>query len=142
LLTISPAIDVITGLTIAPSAFFARPRGPSVLVAAKRTYGAIVHYTGSQAATTTFTVQQPAAGRRQGKRCSKPSRKNRHRQACTRYVRVGGFKHIDKSGLTRFRFTGRLKGRALKPGRYRLQAIPRNLAGVGSAVYRNFRIRG
>jgi hypothetical protein len=137
-----PAIDVITSLNIAPSAFFARPRGPSVLAAAKRTYGAIVRYTGSQAATTTFTVQHPTAGRRQGKSCRKPNRKNRRAKACTRYIRVGSFKHVDKSGLTHFRFTGRVKGRALKAGRYRLQAIPRNLAGTGRAVYRNFRIRG
>jgi hypothetical protein len=136
-----PRLDVITAMTISPRAFFARPRGPSVLAAAKRTYGAVVRYKGSQPATTTFTVQRPHAGRRQGGRCRKPTRANRHGRACTYYGRVGSFKHADKAGTIRFRFTGRVRRHALKPGRYRLQAIPRNLAGRGRAVYRKFRIR-
>jgi hypothetical protein len=140
-LTIRVGLDVISALTMVPSSFFAKPSGPSVTAAAKRTYGTVVRYRGSQAATTTFTVQKPKRGRKQGKICRKPSSKNRHGKACTYYTGVGSFKHVDRVGAIHFRFTGRVKGRALGPGRYRLQAIPRNQAGRGRAAYRSFRIK-
>lgn len=138
---IARGLDVISALTMTPSSFFAKPSGPSVVAAAKRTYGTVVRYRGSRPATTKFVVQRPRAGRRQGKTCRKPSRGNRRGKACVYYGSVGSFKHVDKAGKIRFRFTGRVRGSALKRGRYRLKAIPRNAAGRGRAVYRNFRIR-
>ena len=135
-------LDRITGLKISPSAFFAKRSGASVVPAAKRPVGALVRYTGTQPALTTFTVQAAKAGRRQGNKCRKPSRKNRRGKRCTRYAGVGSFKHTDAAGAVRFRFTGRVRGHALKRGRYRLKAVPRNAAGSGRAVYRKFRIKG
>jgi hypothetical protein len=138
-----PAVlDTITGLRISPSAFFAKRSGASVVPAAKRPVGAVVRYTGTQPATTSFSVQHARAGRRQGRACRKPSRKNRRGRRCTYYTGAGSFKHKDAAGAVRFRFTGRVGGRALRKGRYRLKAVPRNAAGVGRAVYRKFKIRG
>jgi hypothetical protein len=37
-------------------------------------------------------------------------------------VLVGSFTHHDKLGINRLRFTGRLRGRALSPGSYELDA--------------------
>jgi hypothetical protein len=135
-------LDRITGLKISPSAFFAKRSGASVVPAAKRPVGAVVRYTGTQPATTSFTVQAARPGRRQGNTCRKPSRKNRRGKRCTRYAGVGSFKHKDAAGAVRFRFTGRVRGRALRRGRYRLKAVPRNPAGSGRAVYGKFRIKG
>jgi hypothetical protein len=139
--TAAPAkLDAITGLKITPSAFFARSSGPSV-VAARRATGAIVSYTGTQAATTTFTVQRARTGRKRGKACRRPSRANRRGKRCTYYTGAGSFKRVDAAGVVRFRFTGRVNGHTLKPGRYRLKAVPRNAAGSGRAAYAKFRIK-
>jgi len=135
-------LDKISGLKISPGAFFAKRSGASVVPAAKRPVGAVVRYSGTQPATTTFTVQAAKAGRRQGGACRKPSSKNRRGKRCARYVGVGSFKHRDAAGAVRFRFTGRVRGHALRRGRYRLKAVPRNPAGSGRAVYRKFKIKG
>jgi hypothetical protein len=135
------SIDQISGLSITPSTFAAAPSGPTVLAAKRRTYGALVSYTDSQPATTTFTVQRPAAGRRAGRNCVKPSKRNRKRKRCTRYLSVGSFTHADGAGANHFRFTGRLGGHKLKSAKYRLRAIPRNIAGTGRAAYTQFRVK-
>jgi hypothetical protein len=129
----------LRALRISPSAFRAASRGGSVTSAKKA--GAVVSYTDTQAATTTFTVQRPAAGRRQGHACRKPSARNRHGKRCTRYLRVGSFTHADAAGGNRFRFTGRVRGHKLGPGRYRLRGIPDNAAGAGPAAAKAFRIK-
>jgi hypothetical protein len=41
----------------------------------------------------------------------------------------GAFTHRANRGLNRFTFTGRLRGRRLPPGRYRLRAVATDLAG-------------
>jgi len=80
--------------------------------------------------------------RKRGTKCGKPSKKNRRGKRCTYYTRAGSFKHVDAAGAVRFRFTGRVSGHALKVGRYRLKAVPRNAAGRGRAAYVKFRIKG
>jgi DNA-binding beta-propeller fold protein YncE len=141
-------IDRISNLAMTPSTIVAAPAGPAVVVAQalsaapkKRSTGAIVSYADSQPATTTFTVQRPATGRRVGRRCTKPNKKNRGHRRCTRYQDVGSFTHVDAAGPNRFRFTGHLPGGTLRPGKYRLQAVPRNLAGAGPAAIKAFRVR-
>jgi uncharacterized delta-60 repeat protein len=134
-----PATPALTGLAIRPSAFPAAAKGGSI--AARRSKpGAVVGYTNSMAATTTFTVKRAMPGRKRGKSCVKPTKSNRKAKRCTRYVRVrGSFKHADKAGRNSFRFTGRLGRKALKPGRYRLSAKPaigRRSGKVATAAFR------
>lgn len=133
-----PTPGRITGLLLSPPIFFAARRGAST---AARSVGALVSYVDSEPATTTFTVQRAGAGRRAGGRCVASARRNRGRARCTRYVSVGSFAHADAAGANRFRFTGRVGGRTLAPGRYRLQAIPTNSAGRGLPAYRNFEVK-
>jgi DNA-binding beta-propeller fold protein YncE len=143
--TIAAALRVgsVVDLKITPTTIVAAPSGASVGAAAakRRKFGGIVSYVESQPATTAFTVQRPAAGRRVGGRCVKPSKSNRSRKRCTRFVAVGGFTHVDAVGANRFRFRGRLRGHKLRPGRYRLRAIPRNAAGTGRAAFKPFRVK-
>ena len=141
--TTGPVISRLSRLRIAPSAFPAAGGGGSVVAAArKRRTGAVVSYTASQPATTRFTVQRKVAGRRQAGRCRKPTKRNRRGRSCKRWVRVGkSFTQPAKEGANRFRFTGRVSGRKLKPRRYRLRAVPVNGAGTGGAVNRAFRIK-
>jgi hypothetical protein len=134
-----PVVGVLTGLTISPAAFFAAPKGPTI--AKRRRYGAKISYRDSQAATTTFTVLRQSSGRRQGRSCRKPSRRNRHGRRCTLLTKVGSFTHADRAGADSVRFSGRINGRKLASGAYTLQAVPRDAAGIGAAVRKSFRIK-
>jgi hypothetical protein len=53
----------------------------------------------------------------------------------------GGSRHQGKRGRNRFKYTGRLYGRKLAPGSYRLRAIAKDPAGNKSRTKRaRFRI--
>jgi hypothetical protein len=106
----------------------------------KRKPGAIVSYIDTQSATTTFTVQHLVEGRRQGHSCVKPTKHNRSHGRCTRTATIGAFAHAGAVGANRFRFTGRVNGRKLAPGSYRLRVILRNAAGNAPAIYVPFRV--
>jgi streptogramin lyase len=56
---------------------------------------------------------------------------------CTRSRAAGGFTRTSKTGTSRFRFTGRIAGKRLAAGRYRLVATPQG----GTARRAGFRIR-
>jgi hypothetical protein len=101
-------VPTLGELKISPSSFRAAGKGKG-----KGKAGATVNYTDTQASSTTFTVR----------RCVKFT-KHGHRK-CTRYVKVGSFKHADRSGRNSFHFGPRLGRRPLAPGAYRLDAAPR-----------------
>jgi hypothetical protein len=44
-------------------------------------------------------------------------------KACTRWLRAGTLKALQTSGSQSMRFSGRFKGRALKPGGYRARVV-------------------
>jgi hypothetical protein len=128
----APAVSL---LRLDPTTFVAAARGGSV--AALRPVGTRVSYRLSAAAAVTFRVEKRLPGRRVAGRCVVPTRSNRGRPACTRHVPLAGsFRHAGGRGTNRFGFTGRLRGRSLPPGPYRLVAMP---AG-GSAARAGFRI--
>jgi uncharacterized delta-60 repeat protein len=128
-------VATISRLGITPAVFAAAPSGPSIA----KTIGAQVSYENTQAATTMLTVLKPARGVRYKGSCAKPSR-HRHGKRCTRWVAVGRFTHADKVGLNSFRFTGRVYGHKLRPGRYKLRARPRFAGPAGQAIEVSFRI--
>lgn len=112
-----PGPRTLAELRIAPKRFRARRRGPSIA----RALGAIVSYRASSAGTTTFTLRRAV---------------RRHGSLRFKSVR-GKFRHADRAGANRFRFSGRLRGR-LRPGVYRLAGSP---GGTGArAVHARFRI--
>ncbi len=90
----------------------------------------------------TFRVERAAKGRRVGRRCRPQTRRNRSRRPCRRYVTLrGSFRRAGKAGANRFRFTGRLRRRKLRPGSYRLRARAVDTAGNRSRIARKrFRI--
>jgi hypothetical protein len=131
----------LTGMTLSPRAFRAARVGPSA-VAAKTRFGTRVRYTLNETAHVRFRVARPAPGRRaRPGRCVASSRRNRKGPKCTRIALLaGGFSHAGKSGVNTLRFTGRLAGRRLRPGAYRLLATPSSGGRVGSTVAAGFRI--
>jgi uncharacterized repeat protein (TIGR01451 family) len=125
-----PPIPVLSDLTLTPRSFLAA-RGTDVT------------YSVTQAATTTLTVHRRARGVRKGKRCVKPPRKppRRKPKRCTRLVRQGTITHQDPAGPVSFHFSGRLRGKALKPGSYRVSAVARNFSGASPAVRAGFTVK-
>jgi hypothetical protein len=104
--------------------------------------GTTVRYTLNIGASVRFTVVRLLPGRRaKGGRCVKPTRLNRNARKCTRRVRVrGSFTRTGSAGPNRFRFMGRIGGRKLTPGDYRLVATPTAHGVRGRATSTPFHI--
>lgn len=116
--------------------FAAASRGDSVVAVKRRKrpkVGTHVRYTLSEPATVVFAVERAVKGRKVRGRCRKPTSKNRRAKRCTRYVKLqAGFTHAGVRGRNRFKFTGRLSGRRLRPARYRLVATAHDAVGNDS----------
>jgi hypothetical protein len=126
-----PAAPTISSLRLDPVAFAARRRGPSARSAASSAQrrGTTVSFRVDAAASVAFRVVR--------RRCAKSTR----RRSCNRFVPVpGNFTRAAAMGTNRFRFSGRIGGRVLKPGAYRLQATPSSGALVGPLAKAGFRI--
>jgi hypothetical protein len=132
---------VLSSVQLSSEAFTAADRGASLTARLrnKRKTGTDVRYRDSQAATTTFSVLQRRVGHRKGRRClaGRPTRRQRR---CTRLVSLGSFSHADQASNVTVHFTGRMRGRKLKPGRYLLALTPRANGKTGRTVQRPFRI--
>jgi hypothetical protein len=123
---------VLSSLAIRPRRFRVAGRAPR---------GARVSYVLSDAARVRLTVERAARGRRVGGACVRPSRGNRGRRACTRFVRVpGALRRRARSGANRTAFSGRIGGRRLRPGRYRLAALAANASGTSATRRARFRV--
>jgi hypothetical protein len=139
------ATATVTGESISPFSFRAAPSGPSARSARRVRYGARVTFTLNVAARVRFTVQRLRSGRRVRRRgrtvCVRPTSGNRSRPRCTRVARLrGSFFRTGRAGANRFRFMGRIGGRRLTPGRYRLLATPLVNGGAGRSRAARFRI--
>jgi hypothetical protein len=94
-----------------------------------------VVYNLSAPATVTFRVERVASGRRARGRCTGASAASRSSIACSRFRRLAGtVTDAGDDGANTFAFRGRLRGRPLAPGRYRLRAVATDHAGSASPV--------
>lgn len=137
-LNIIAPTPVLTDLDINPLSFAARRIGPAITNNFPSTS---ISYRLNTNAQVRFTVGARRGGRRVGSTCRRPTRALRGRRPCTRYVRVrGSFAHDGTAGTNSLRFSGRLSGRSLGLGRYRLFAEPRNSTGQGRTLRQSFRV--
>ncbi len=137
-INVVPPLPVITDFDLDPLSFEARRLGPAITTNVPNTG---ISYRLNTSAAVRFTVRARRAGRRVGSSCRKPTGALRNRRVCTRYVRVrGSFTHVGTEGTNFLRFSGRLSGRRLALGRYRLYAKPRNATGSGRTLRQSFRI--
>ena len=134
-----PQSPSISSARLSAAVFRAANSGASVARARRPPIGTTISYRDSTAATTTFTVFKIVTGHNQGGRCVAGSPGPRQRR-CTRRVPIGAFIHGDTAGSVRVRFSGRVHGHKLKPGRYLLVLTPRANGATGSAVTLAFRI--
>jgi hypothetical protein len=129
---------VVSALAVSPKKFKAAKKGASIAKSA----GASVSYTLSEAATVAFKVERASVGRKSGSKCVKAGKKNAKAKKCTRWTALkSSFTTTGTAGVNKFKFTGRLKGKQLKPGAYRLSAVPTDLAKlVGLPATAKFKI--
>lgn len=129
----------ITSARLTPKTFRAATRGATITRRRRAPQGTTLTYTDSEAATTTFRIFKPVIGHKQGRKCA-AGRPRKLGLRCTRYVLSGSATHTDAAGKTKVHFSGRVKGRKLRAGSYRLMLTPVAGGTVGKTVALTFRI--
>lgn len=128
----APAEGQLDSLAVKPQKFRAGNVPGAVASKKKRApLGATVSYSLSAAATVEFHVEHGGAGRRVGGKCVKQTSGNKGHKKCTIYKPLKGrFSVQGAAGSNKFKFSGKVGGKALKPGPYRL------VGSAGSAIRR------
>jgi hypothetical protein len=117
----APPVAKLESLAVAPRMFRVLRSGEAVAGARKAPRGTTVTYRVSVSTTVEFRVERKLRGRMVRGRCVKQTRANRTNRPCPRFKGVGNsFSHLGAAGENRFTFSGRLSGRPLRPGAYRL----------------------
>jgi virginiamycin B lyase len=132
----------VSSLKMSPTSFRAAAKGASVSKKKKKKgkTGTKVTYTITTAASTKFTVERKQKGRKKGRKCVAPKKARKGRK-CTRYAKVkGSFTHAGVAGKNTFKFSGRVRGKKLKPGNYRLVAVAKTATSTSKLKRKNFRI--
>jgi glucose/arabinose dehydrogenase len=80
--------------------------------------GTVFNYILDKAGTVTIGIAQPASGRRVGKTCEPPSRRNARKGKCQRLATLVTLTRVSHGGRNQVPFSGRIRGKALKPGTY------------------------
>jgi hypothetical protein len=126
----APAVDRTAPLLTALSA---KPRSFRTRRHAGRAAGTTVRFTLSEAATVRLGLERATTGRRVGGGCVRQTRANRSRRSCVRYVVIRGvLARKLAAGAARVRFDGRLGGKRVATGRYRLVLVATDAAGNAS----------
>jgi hypothetical protein len=94
--------------------------------------GTVFSFRLNQEARVTIDILRKNAGRKVKRRCRKPGARNRTKRKCD--LRVARLFRNAHSGDNRVPFTGRIRNRALKPGRY--QALFTATGGGGRSKAR------
>lgn len=119
-----PAAPAVSSLKLSPRAFRVSGKGK------RSPLGTTVSYSLSAPGTVNFTVQRKSNGRRVAGKCVGQTRGNASKPACPLFKPLrGSFSRAGAAGANSFRFDGKLGGKALAPGAYRLLAT----AGAGSS---------
>lgn len=87
----------------------------------------------NEAAKIGVKIEQRLPGRRVGRKCKKPTSGNASKKKCSRYVRLGSRNKQGKAGWTAIAFNGKLEGKPLDPGGYRITAVATDSAKGRSA---------
>ena len=131
-------LPVITKLKVAPKKFL--PKGVSGKSKGKR--GTKFKYRLNEQASVSFKIERKLPGRKVGGKCKKKTKGNARRAKCTLFRRLGSRPAQGKAGANVLAFNGKLKGKPLRPGGYRLTAVATDSAqGRSVAATAAFKIR-
>jgi hypothetical protein len=128
----------LRGLTFSRRSFTAARSGASTGPDTKitPTTGSRISFSLSETGKVKFTVERRLSGRKLRGRCVTPSR-SRSGKRCTRWIAVkGSFSLPASAGKNTFVFRGRVGGKTLKPGDYRLNGKATDNARNASPVRR------
>jgi hypothetical protein len=129
----------IQSLSLAPTTFRVVNAGEAIFSAKKKMkapVGTTVAYSLSGKATTEFFVERRAPGRKVKGKCKPVTKANRAKKKCAFFrLNKTGFAHSGATGNNTFKFSGRIGGKGLAPGSYRLVA---SAGGTGRTT--NFKI--
>jgi hypothetical protein len=102
--------------------------------------GTRFRYTLSEPARVTITIERVLPGRVRGRgarrKCVKPTARNRSARRCKRYRRATRLVAEEQAGRQSTAFSGRVRGRALRRGRYRARLVATDALGARSAERR------
>ncbi|MDQ3631189.1 MAG: hypothetical protein M3417_07995, partial [Actinomycetota bacterium] len=131
-----PRVPVaVFGFSMTRSTFCVGGRCP----AARR--GTVLRFGSSVPAQVEFLLDRRLTGRRVAGRCRRTTRRNRGSQRCGYYAEAGSFSRAATVGVNSIGFSGRIDGRALRPGIYRLSLTAVDANGIRSAAQRlRFRV--
>jgi hypothetical protein len=115
---------------------------PKTGVTASRRHkrGTVFSFVLDRAATLKIAIKTRVLGRGVHGRCRRNSRQLRHRPVCLRTVTVFTLTRGAHAGLNKVAFTGRVHGRALKPGHYLAVFTPIDAAGASAPQTLRFTI--
>lgn len=114
---------VLSATSLSPARFSVGALRPARRARPKRpARGSTLRFTLSEAASVTLTADRRERGRRSGSKCVKstPALVRRKAKACTRYVAKGTVRLTGRSGANRTTFTGKVAGKSLPRGTFRL----------------------
>ncbi len=129
-----------TGL---PDAIAPQLSGLKVSRTVKRSKGATIQFSLSEAASVVLTFGQPKAGRSVGGTCRSTTAKNRSQPRCTIPNVKGRLTALGRAGANTVSFKGKTaSGKRLALGRYTLEATPTDAAGNrGLVIARTFALK-
>jgi alpha-tubulin suppressor-like RCC1 family protein len=128
----APVAPSLGALALSPSTFRVAHSGVSADAASAAT-GTFVVYTDTEAATATFLVEQKSHGVVSHGKCgAAPKHPKKGAKRCSFYKQLGSFTHADTVGTDALRFTGRVAGRSLAAGSYRLSASSHGAGGTST----------
>jgi sugar lactone lactonase YvrE len=117
--------------TIRPviSSFRASSRTIATSATAAARRGVRFRFRLSESARVRIAIERALAGRRKGGRCVGPGKARRGAKRCTRWRSVTTLRKQVTSGPSSVRFSGKVRGRALRAGRYRAVATAKDAVG-------------
>ncbi|MBV9213836.1 MAG: hypothetical protein JOZ25_09355 [Actinobacteria bacterium] len=138
-----PTKAILTGLAETNTVFI--PAGSSTPLtghtASKRhKHGTVFSFGLDQPATVTIAIRTTAPGRRVGSACKPSSHKLRQFPRCKRTVTVASLTRTAHAGRNKVKFTGRIGGKALKPGNYQAIFTAVDAAGASPPQSLSFKI--
>ncbi|HZL48156.1 MAG TPA: hypothetical protein VFC30_03975, partial [Solirubrobacteraceae bacterium] len=129
--TTTSSSATLSGLALS-NVVFAVGRGStplSGLTASAHKRGTVFSFKLDRTATVTIEIRRLRPGRRSGRTCRAPTPKLRTHAPCTRALKVVTLTRTAHSGLNRVAFSGRIRGRALAPGKYEAVFAPSTASG-------------
>ena len=103
--------------------------------------GTTFNYIIDRAATVRVAIQRAAgAGRKVGTSCRTPTARLKRKPPCTRFATVATLTRAAQQGRNALPFSGRIRNKALKPGRYQAVFVARSGSATSTAETVAFRI--